>query len=144
MNIKVYVACPMNPGHRESEERVVKVLRLRGYNVYFPAEFKVPNAWSLPNPEWGKAVFDKDMEELDMADVVVLLYYGQETATGSIWEAGYAYGKGKKVILVEMMGGIKDSLMIFNSAYAVLQGEKELERYDLIGGEQKFTNTEQI
>ncbi len=104
MNIKVYVACPMNPGHRESEERVVKALRLRGYNVYFPAEFKVPDAWSLPNPEWGKAVFDKDMEELDMADVVVLLYYGQETATGSIWEAGYAYGKGKKVILVEMMG----------------------------------------
>lgn len=144
MNIKVYVACPMNPAYRESEQRVVTTLRLRGYNVYFPAEFKVPDAWSLPNPEWGKAVYDNDIEELNMADVLVLLYYGQETATGSIWEAGYACAKGKKVILVEMLGGIKDSLMIFNGAYAVLQGEKELEHYDLINGEPKFTNTEQI
>ena len=144
MNIKVYVACPMNPTYRESEQRVVTALRLRGYNVYFPAEFKVPDAWSLPNPEWGKAVYDNDIEELNMANVVVLLYYGQETATGSIWEAGYACAKGKKVILVEMLGGIKDSLMIFNGAYAVLQGEKEIEHYDLIGGEPRFTNTEQI
>ena len=144
MNTKVYVACPMSPIYRESEERIVKCLRLKGYNVYFPAEFKVPDAWSLPNPEWGKAVFDHDMEELRMAEIVVLLYYGQETATGSIWEAGYAYGKGKKVILVEMMGGIKDSLMIFNGAHAVLRGEYELEMYDLVEGERMFTATEQI
>ena len=144
MNIKVYVACPMNPCFRESEERVVRVLRQRGYNVYFPAEFKVPDAWSLPNPSWAKIVFEKDIEELRTADIVILLYFGQETATGSIWEAGYAYGTGKKLILVEMLGGIKDSLMIFNSAYAVLQGEKEIERYDLVNGEQRFTNTEQI
>ena len=144
MNTKVYLACPMNPHFRESEQRIADILRFRGYNVYFPAEFKVPDAWSLPNPEWGKAVFDHDMEELRTSKIVVLLYYGQETATGSIWEAGYAYGKGKKVILVEMIGGIKDSLMIFNSAYAVLQGEKELEHYDLVNGEPKFTNTEQI
>lgn len=144
MNTKVYMACPMNPHFRESEQRIANILRFRGYNVYFPAEFKVPDAWSLPNNEWGKAVFDHDMEELDAADVVVLLYYGQETATGSIWEAGYACGKGKKVILVEMMGRMKDSLMIFNSSYAVLQGEKEIEHYDLVNGEPKFTNTEQI
>lgn len=144
MNNKVYLACPMKPSYRESEKRIAKILRFRGYNVYFPAEYKVPDAWELPNHMWGRAVFEHDMEELDNADVVVVLYYGQETATGSIWEAGYAYGKGKKVILVEMLGGIKDSLMIFNGAYAVLQGEKELEQYDLIYGEHKFTNTEQI
>lgn len=144
MNIKVYVACPMNPTYRVSEEMVVKILRLRGYNVYFPAEYKVPDAWSLPNPEWGKAVFDHDIEALDAAEVVVLLYYGQDTATGAIWEAGYAFGKGKKVIVVEMLGGIKDSLMVFNGAYSVLQGEKEIEHFDLITGEPKFTNTEQI
>lgn len=134
----------MNPIYRGSEERIVKILRFRGYNVYFPAEYKVPDAWELPNHMWGKAVFEHDLEALDNADTVVLLYYGQETATGSIWEAGYAYAKGKRVILVEMLGGIKDSLMIFNGAYSVLQGEKELEHYDLIDGERQFTNTEQI
>lgn len=144
MNTKVYVACPMNPIHRESEEHIVKILRLRGYNVYFPAEFKVPDAWSLPNPEWGKAVFNHDIEELNNAEIVILLYYGQGSATGAMWEAGYAYGIGKKVIVVEMLGGIKDSLMVFNGAYSVLQGERELERFDLISGEPKFTNTEQI
>ncbi len=144
MNTKIYLACPMKPLYRESEQRIASILRFRGYNVYFPAEYKVPDAWDLPNHMWGQAVFEHDIEELDAADIVVVLYYGQETATGSIWEAGYACGKGKKVILVEMIGGIKDSLMIFNGAYAVLQGEKELERYDLINGERVFTNTEQI
>ena len=144
MNTKIYLACPMKPFYRESEKRIVNILRYRGFNVYFPAEYKVLDAWDLPNHMWGQAVFEHDIEELDAADIVIVLYYGQETATGSIWEAGYACGKGKKVILVEMIGGIKDSLMIFNGAYSVLQGEKELERYDLINGERVFTNTEQI
>lgn len=141
---KVYVACPMNPRHRASEEKVVKMLRFAGYNVYFPAEFKVEDAWSLPNPVWAKKVFDADMEALDNADALVLLYYGQEDCTGSAWEAGYAFAKGKRVIVVEMLGGIKDSLMIFNGAYSVLRGEHELEQYPLFSEERKFTNTEQV
>ena len=96
----------MKPLYRESEQRIASILRFHGYNVYFPAEYKVPDAWDLPNHMWGLAVFEHDIEELDAADIVIVLYYGQETATGSIWEAGYACGKGKKVILVEMIGGI--------------------------------------
>jgi nucleoside 2-deoxyribosyltransferase len=141
---KVYVACPMNIKHRESEANVVKMLRTSGYNVYFPAEFKVEDAWSLPNPVWAKKVFDADIEALNNSDVVVLLYYGPNECAGSAWEAGYAYAMGKRVILVEMMGGIKDSLMIFNGAYSVLRGEHELEQYPLFSAEHKFTNTEQI
>ena len=134
----------MNPRHRESEERVVQILRLRGYNVYFPAEFKVEDAWSLPNPVWAKAVFDADMEALDNADTVVFLYYGQDECVGSAWEVGYAFAKGKRIIMVEMLGGIKDSLMIYNCAHSVLQGEYELERYEIFSDERKFTNTEQV
>lgn len=141
---KIYLACPMNPKFRESEEKIAKVLRFRGYNVYFPAEFKVDDAWSLPNREWGLQVFNHDMEELDNAQIVILLYYGQEFCTGSAWEAGYAYAKGKKVIVVEMIGGIKESLMIANGSYCVLQGERELERYDILTGERMMTGTEQI
>ena len=141
---KVYVACPMNPKYRESEEKAVQMLRFAGYNVYFPAEFKVEDAWSLPNPVWAKKVFDADIEALDNADALVLLYYGQEACTGSAWEAGYAFAKGKRVIVVEMLGGIKDSLMLFNGAYSVLRGEHELEQYPLFSEERKFTNTEQV
>lgn len=141
---KVYIACPMNPKYRESEERCVKMLRLRGYNVYFPAEFKVENAWSLPNTEWAKAVYDSDLEALNNADAIVFLYYGQEACTGSAWEAGYAVAKNKRVIVVEMLDNIKDSLMIYNGAYSVLCGENDLNHYDIFSNERKFTNTEQV
>lgn len=141
---KVYVACPMNPKYRESEERCVKILRTHGYNVYFPAEFKVKDAWSLPNTEWAKAVYDSDIEALNNADALVFLYYGQEACTGSAWEAGYAAAKGKRVIVVEMLDDLKESLMIYNSAYSVLSGEKELERYNIFSNVRKFTDTEQV
>lgn len=139
--MKIYLACSLDPIYRESQIHVVEILRGRGFDVYYPAEYKVPNAWDLPNKDWGKAVFEHDIKELDSADIVILLSLGRRSSAGCNWEAGYAYAKGKKVVVVELLSGVEMSLMVSNGCYAVLEGQRSLHNYDFI--EKTITDTYQ-
>lgn len=139
--MKIYLACPLDPMHREAEVHIVNMLRERGFDVYFPAEFKIPNAWDYPNNIWGKMVFEHDIEELKTSDIVVMLSMGRQSSAGCNWEAGYAYGIGKRVIVVEMVSGVDMSLMVSNGCYAVLEGQRSLHDYDF--EEKTITDTYQ-
>lgn len=140
--MKVYVASSMSNEKRKNMENAVNILRSKGFEVYNPCEHTIPNAWDYPNDEWGLMVFTNDISAIQDSDIVVLLSYGRMSTAGANWEAGYAFGLGKKIIVVEMTNEIM-SLMVANGRYATIKGLEELENYNFDTMPTYRTKTEQ-
>lgn len=130
---RAYVASPFfEDAHRAAAVKAAEILRSRGIDTYLPLEHKVPNAWDLPNHEWGAAVYRADVKAIRNSDTVVVLSYGRLGSAGTAWEAGYAFGIGKRVIVVEMPGTTLMSLMVANGRTATLKGLDALRDYDFV------------
>ena len=128
---RIYLASPFfGEKERRNALKVSEILRLNGHEVYVPLEHKIVNAWDLPNYEWGKAVFETDLDALENCDIVVCLSYGRISSAGTNWEAGYAFGMDIPVIVVEMEDVNLMSLMLMNGSHAVLKGIDSLAEYD--------------
>ena len=127
--MKVYLASSFAYKDKTvSEERKAKIveakeiLKSKGLDVYVPYEHQIPNAWDYPNNEWALMVFTNDMMAIKDCDVVVLLSYGKEKNNAGVsWECGFAYGSGKKVVIVRMSDEV-ESLMMWHGSYAQVQG----------------------
>lgn len=145
MNKKIYLAAPIIEGDVNTNNdvnTVMNILEKKGFEVYAPFKHHVTNAWDYPNNEWGLMVFQSDIEAIKSSDYVVVLSYGRNSTAGTNWEAGFAYGIGKKVIIVEMTDFIM-SLMVANGRYATVKGIEGLENYDWNNMPKSRTNTEQ-
>ena len=138
---KIYVAGPIEKNAGDVS-LVVSLLRDKGFNVYCPFEHHIDHAWDYPNSEWGLMVFESDVHAINDSDYVVILSYGRNSTAGSNWEAGYAFGIGKKVIVVEMTYNPM-SLMVANGRYATVRGLSGLEQYDWVNMPKTRTDTEQ-
>jgi nucleoside 2-deoxyribosyltransferase len=96
--MKIYLASPwFKNNERVMYTQVLQKLRSEGHEVYAPVEHEVPNAWDLSNAEWGRQVFFADIEAIDNSEEVWVLNFGMYPDTGTAWECGYAYAKGKTV-----------------------------------------------
>lgn len=126
--MKIYLATSLSEDFRSNAEQVVKFLRSKDFDVYYPLEHKIPHAWDYPNSEWGLMVFSSDISAIESSDFVILLSYGRNSTAGANWEAGFAFGIGKKVIVVEMNNHIQ-SLMVANGRYASVKGINGLITY---------------
>lgn len=129
---KVYIAAPfgsIGDPKRHNAESAAIIMEKKGFEVYCPWKNIIPHAWDYPNVEWGQMVFANDITAINNADVVIVLSYGRDSTAGTNWEAGYAFGIGKKVILVEMTNKVM-SLMVANGRWATLCGLHDLENYD--------------
>ena len=127
---RFYLASPFFEGEaRENAMRISEWFRENGYEVFVPMEHKIPNAWDLPNYAWGESVFNVDINNLNACSAVVCLSYGRISSAGTNFEAGYAYGIGKPVIVIEMPGVELMSLMLSNGSHAVIRFE-EFQSYD--------------
>jgi len=140
--MKIYLASSLSEDKRAKMYEAINHLRNIGHDVYAPVEHKIANAWDYPNDEWGLMVFEDDIKAIKESDAVVMLSYGRESTAGANWECGYAFGIGKKVILVEMTEGIM-SLMVANGRYATVKGIEGLKSYDWEKMPPTRTNTEQ-
>lgn len=140
--MKIYLASPFTPDLRPDMEKAKEILRGEGHEVYVPVEHFVPNAWDYPNNEWGLMVFMSDINAIEWCETLVILSYGRMGTAGCNWEAGYAYAKGKKVIVVEMTDEIM-SLMVANGRYATVKGLNGLSEYDWEAMPKLRTYTEQ-
>lgn len=140
-----YIASPFfEDTDRANAIRAAEIMRSKRIETYLPLEHKVKDAWDLPNYKWGEEVFKADIKAINRADTVVVLSYGRMASAGTSWEAGYAYGIGKRVIVVEMPGVNLMSLMVANGRYATIHGLEELEPYDFVRMPKVFDNeTEQ-
>lgn len=93
-------------------------------NVYRPGLHTVPNAWGITMQMWGQCVFTMDVLAIDDCEWLVLCDFGREKASaGTAWECGYAFAKGKKVLIITMPGANETSLMLNGCAANVVTYE---------------------
>lgn len=150
-NTTIYIAAAFNDKDnkdtekkRENCQKLKEILehKLDAY-IYAPWELRFPNAWDYPNSEWGLMVFAADIANLEKADIVVSLNYGRlDPTAGTAWECGYAFAKGKKIIMVEMADEPM-SLMCANGCYARVKGLDGIKNYDFTTMPKTRTETEQ-
>lgn len=144
IKMKIYLAAPLSQDKRNDMSKAVQILREhKEFEVYAPVEHTIPNAWDYPNNEWGLMVFTEDIQAIQNCDFVVLLSYGRNSTAGANWEAGYAFGIGKMVIVVEMLKDEVMSLMVANGRYATVKGLDGLRSYDWNELPKSRTDTEQ-
>lgn len=125
----------MDAEFRDTITKAAEILRKKFDDVYVPMENVIQNAWDYPNNEWGLMVFIEDISAIDRSDIAVFLNYGRsKTTAGCAWEAGYAFAKDKKVIVVGIQpnGGepFITSLMIENGRCATVKGLNQLNSHD--------------
>lgn len=124
--MKAYLAAPFfNQNERYIYARVIDYLRhAEMLDLYVPQEHTVEDAWNLSNSDWAWKVFREDVRALDEAEIVYALNFGMYSDSGTAWEAGYAYAKGKPIvnILVNQKDNVY-SLMMINSANRLVNVE---------------------
>lgn len=121
--MKIYLASPFfNEAEIEVYRRAIRLLRDEGHQVYVPQEHTIEDAWSLSNEEWARQVFVEDSYAIDDCQVVMVLNFGMYSDSGTAWEAGYAFAKGKTVVQV-LCGGENAtySLMMMNSCDNIVE-----------------------
>lgn len=135
--MKIYLAASFAFAEQEiAEERkqiiseAASILRNRGYDVFVPHEHKIENGEKLSNYIWGFAVQQMDKQALKEADWVVVLTFGKTgNNAGVAWEAGYAYGLKKRILIVKMNDTV-ESMMMWFSCDAHVKGLKALDRFN--------------
>jgi nucleoside 2-deoxyribosyltransferase len=65
-------------------------------DIFMPQEVKIDGKFNDPK-KYGK-LFDILRTEIDKADAVVAILDGPDADSGTAWEVGYAFGKGRPVI----------------------------------------------
>lgn len=112
--MKIYLAGPCDSENRSMMVNVAK--ELRNYDssieVYCPFELKIENAWDYSQEEWAQMVFDKDIEAINNCDAMIMISLGRISSAGTNWEQGYAYAKGKQIIVFQITD-VPTSLMTY-------------------------------
>ena len=122
MNSKFYLAGPVITDDETKRYMDLVydklVLQFGESEIFRPGLHKVPNAWGISMETWGQCVFTMDVIGIDSAEWIVLCNFGRKHQTaGTAWECGYAFAKGKKILVVNMPGSENDtSLMITGCA----------------------------
>lgn len=125
---KIYIASPFFCD-KETEvlAKVEKLLKSRGFDVFSPREHEVREG-NVGKPEWSKTTFNNDKNAIDWCDIVVMLYWGNYSDSGTAWECGYAYATHKPVCVVQL--GESSNLMVHEGSYTNIMSLEELEKYD--------------
>lgn len=90
--MKIYLAGPLfTSAEREWNVQLARQLTRYGFEIWLPQEQE-------PVERTARNVFFKDVEGLDWTDVVVANMDGPDPDSGTAWECGYAYAKGKPVL----------------------------------------------
>jgi nucleoside 2-deoxyribosyltransferase len=91
--MKLYLAGPLfTTPERSWNEAFARRLEAAGHEVYVPHLHP-------PADRTAEAIFRKDLAGVDWADAVVAIMDGPDPDSGTSWECGYAYGRGKPVVL---------------------------------------------
>jgi nucleoside 2-deoxyribosyltransferase len=103
--------------------------------LYRPGKHKVPNAWGIDMRTWGQCVFTMDVVAIDECEWMVLADYGRSATAGTSWEAGYAFAKGVKILVVQMPGVEESSLMTQGCAANICKYEDFIAGIDYDGSD---------
>jgi nucleoside 2-deoxyribosyltransferase len=125
----IYLAAPWFNAEQEEREAFVKQrLKDLGYKVFCPKDETCinPNATIAEREQAFKA----NCEAIDNSKVVLAITDGKDI--GTIWEAGYAYGKNISVAyFCETLKGNPFNLMLAHSGVGIIENRDDLTFVDL-------------
>lgn len=129
-----YLASPFfNEDQIEREERIKNLLRTYGYKVYSPREHGVVG--NLSDSVAVQETFNSNVEAINNSKKVLAITDRKDM--GTIWEAGYAYGKDIPIVYyAETLGDNPFNIMLSESGIGIytddiqLRGACELNRFD--------------
>ena len=125
---KIYIASPFfNEQETEVLGQVETILKERGFSVFSPREHEVREG-NVGSLVWSRETFHNDKSAIDWSDVVVMIYWGNYSDSGTAWECGYAYATHKPVIVLQL--GESSNLMIHEGSHTNLYSVEELKEYD--------------
>lgn len=124
---RVYLASPFfNEVELSVVKEIAEILKSKGLEVFEPMKNQIEGL-EAGSRHWSIETFKNDRLFLDWAEVVVMVYFGNYSDSGTSWEAGYAYGTQTPVIVVHV--GEDSNLMVHEAAHANLS-IAELKTYD--------------
>lgn len=94
----IYLAGPLFT-HAEVEYncKLRDMLLRKGFSVFLPQE-DAEDALEEREKQNQECIFKKCVEGLDNSDLIIAILDGVDVDSGTAWEIGYAYAKGKPVI----------------------------------------------
>lgn len=126
--MKIYLAGPFfNEEELKNIKIAEKILFKRGFDLFSPRLNEVRTDAQAQQSLWSKETFMNGRRFIDWADVMVMLYYGAYSDSGTAWECGYAYATNKPVIVVHL--GDDSNLMVHEGCHTNITMD-ELEEYD--------------
>lgn len=96
---KVYFAGPLfSEGERDFNLQIAKVLEDNGYQVFLPQRdgLKSEDLEGKTEEEQTQMIFEKDVKEVNNADIVFMVLDGRVPDEGACVELGIAYANGKR------------------------------------------------
>ncbi|MFC5403207.1 nucleoside 2-deoxyribosyltransferase [Cohnella soli] len=124
---RVYLASPFfNAKELATLEQVERILADKGLNVFSPLRNNIENV-EVGSRQWSIETFMKDIKYIKWSEIVVGIYHGNYSDSGTAWELGYAFATDKPVILIHV--GTNSNLMVHEGAHANITLE-ELETYN--------------
>lgn len=92
----VYLAAPLfSEAERDFNRKLRDEIKRAGFNVFLPQEDS-NNVKEEKNRQ--EIIFNKNMEAIEGSDIVVAVIDGVDVDSGTSWEVGYAFAKGKPVL----------------------------------------------
>jgi nucleoside 2-deoxyribosyltransferase len=90
--VKIYLAGPLfTIAEKNFNATLARFLEDHGFDVWLPQEHE-------PRRNTARAIFQLDVEAIDLADVVVACMDGPDPDSGTSWECGYAFAKRKPIV----------------------------------------------
>lgn len=132
--MRIYIASPFfdEQGIEKGYvEQVESILTGMGQTFFSPMRSD-QNASGKENKaigsrSWSLHTFTQDIKMIDWCEVVVGIYHGNYSDSGTAFELGYAYATNKPIVLVHV--GQDSNLMCHESAFANIQMD-ELYKYN--------------
>jgi nucleoside 2-deoxyribosyltransferase len=129
---KIYLAGPLfTHAELEYNRKIKDLLIKKEFSVFLPQE-DAEDTIDKREKQNSKCIFEKCVEGVDSSDIVVAVLDGVDVDSGTAWEIGYAYAKGKPIIGLRtdfrsLSNGIVN-LMIEMAIIALARDEDELLR----------------
>jgi nucleoside 2-deoxyribosyltransferase len=94
---RVYLAAPLfSEAERAYNISIARYLRNNFFDVYLPQE--AGDDSPARNKKEQVRIFSENLKALKNADTIVAIIDGADADSGTAWEMGYGYARGKKVI----------------------------------------------
>ena len=108
--MKVFISGPLfSQAERDFNLKVDKKLREHGFETFLPQRDagKLDELISKEGERAYRTIFERDLKGLEWSDVVVAILDGPDVDSGTAFEVGYAFAKGKPAV------GLKTDMRVF-------------------------------